>query len=57
MRILKIIYSFIKKKVGNRPSNMPNTEIGKWVAEDLKGYKNIPDSIKFVDLMQKEHKK
>lgn len=57
MRILKIIYSFIKKKVGNRPSDMPNMEICKWVKEDLKRYENIPDSIKFVDLMQKEHKK
>lgn len=57
MRILKIIYSFIKKKVGRRPSNMPNTEICKWIIEGLKEYENIPDSIKFVDLMQKEHKK
>lgn len=57
MRILKIIYSFIKKKVGRSPSNMPNTEIGKWIIEGLKEYENIPDSIKFVDLMQKEHKK
>lgn len=57
MRIFKIIYSFIKKKVGNRPSDMSNMEIGKWVAEGLKGYENIPDSIKFVDLIQKEHKK
>ena len=57
MRILKIIYSFIKKKVGRSPSNMLNTEIGKWIIEGLKEYENIPDSIKFVDLMQKEHKK
>ena len=57
MRLLKIIYSFIKKKVGRSPSNMPNTEIGKWIIEGLKEYENIPDSIKFVDLMQKEHKK
>lgn len=57
MRILKIIYSFIKKKVGRNPSNMPNMEIGKWIIEGLKEYENIPDSIKFVDLMQKEHKK
>ena len=47
MRILKIIYSFIKKKVGNRPSDMPNMEIGKWVIEGLKGYDNIPESLKF----------
>lgn len=57
LKILKIIYSFIKKKVGNRPSDMPNMEIGKWVVEGLKGYENIPDNIKFVDLMQKENKK
>ena len=57
MRILKKIYSFINKKVGNRPSDMSNMKIGKWVVEGLKGYENIPDSIKFVDLIQKERKK
>lgn len=57
MRIFKIIYNFINKKLGKRPSNMFNKEIGKWVAEGLKEYENIPDSIKFVDFMQKEHKR
>lgn len=48
---------FWKMKVGNRPSDMPDMEIGKWVVEGLKGYENIPDNIKFVDLTPKEHKK
>lgn len=55
--ILKDIQKFIKKKIGNSPSDMPDMELGKWIYEGLKEYENIPDSIKFVDFMQKENKK
>ena len=31
MKILKAIYSFLKKQVGNRPSDMLNIELGRWL--------------------------
>lgn len=58
MRILRAIYKFIKKRIGNRPSDMPNMKLGKWVYEDLKYYeKHVPDNLKFVDFKQKENRK
>ena len=34
MRILRAIYKFIKKRIGNRPSDMPNMELGRWLRDE-----------------------